>query len=290
MGPQELNGQHRTLERFAHDNGDLRALELLIHKFNIFDALDITRAEIRHSNFLAFILDPAETHEHGALFLKPILMDLLRDAAQGFPVSAPDIENNDLRDVEVRREDNRIDLTIICKTPPLVVAIENKIDSRDHSGQLNRYSERIRKDNPNFQRLFVYLTPEGSDPSEKTIEMWQPYSYQNVYGVLKQTRDAHRNTIGTDVLVFLDHYIHLLGTRFMNDTDIERLCRDIYKNHRQALKVIWERVGNPGKRIMADLDECIREDSRWSVVHQNSMVVNVVPAAWFKWLTPLAAR
>src|SRR6266567_4711859 len=70
----------KALEHFVVDNDDLLALESLIGKFNIFDALGIARAEIRHSNFLAYILDPAESHGQGQLFLKAILMDLLKAA------------------------------------------------------------------------------------------------------------------------------------------------------------------------------------------------------------------
>src|SRR5579871_2680815 len=69
-----------ALERFIVENDDLNTLESSIGKFNIFDALGITRAEIRHSNFLAFILDPAESHGQGQLFLKALLMDLLKQA------------------------------------------------------------------------------------------------------------------------------------------------------------------------------------------------------------------
>ncbi len=52
------------------ENDDLLTLESRIGRFNIFDALRIMDAEIRHSNFLAFILDPAESHGQGQLFLK----------------------------------------------------------------------------------------------------------------------------------------------------------------------------------------------------------------------------
>jgi len=69
-----------ALEQFVVDNNDLLALESLIGRFNIFDALRISHTEIRHSNFLAFILDPAESHGQGQLFLKALLMDLLKAA------------------------------------------------------------------------------------------------------------------------------------------------------------------------------------------------------------------
>jgi hypothetical protein len=55
-----------ALERFVVENDDLLELEATIGRFNIFDALRIDRAEIRHSNFLAWLLTPSESHGQGA--------------------------------------------------------------------------------------------------------------------------------------------------------------------------------------------------------------------------------
>src|SRR6266852_7115236 len=114
-----------ALERFVVENDDLLALESLVGKFNIFDALEIARVEIRHSNFLAFILDPAESHGQGQLFLKAVLMDLLKKAKpERRPLSPIDLDGTDLRGVEVRREWKNIDLLIICQEPRFSVVIE----------------------------------------------------------------------------------------------------------------------------------------------------------------------
>src|SRR4051794_5092357 len=78
----ESDSSLEALESFVVDNDELAELETLIGKFNIFDALNIVRAEIRHSNFFAWLLDPAESHGQGGLFLKAILMDLLRESPQ----------------------------------------------------------------------------------------------------------------------------------------------------------------------------------------------------------------
>ena len=67
-----------ALERFVVDNDDLLALEERVGRFNLFDALGIARRELSHSNFLAWLLDPAESHGQGPLFLRAVLMDLLR--------------------------------------------------------------------------------------------------------------------------------------------------------------------------------------------------------------------
>ncbi len=59
----------QALERFVAENDDLLKLEEQIGRFNIFDALGIARVEIRHSNFLAWLLTPGESHGQGDLFL-----------------------------------------------------------------------------------------------------------------------------------------------------------------------------------------------------------------------------
>src|SRR6266568_1323310 len=101
--PAGENGEALTaLERFVVENDDLLALELLIGKFNIFDAVKIARTEIRHSNFLAFLLDPLESHGHGQLFLTAFLMDLLKNApAPRRPLSPIELDGAQLRGVEV---------------------------------------------------------------------------------------------------------------------------------------------------------------------------------------------
>ena len=60
-----------AMERFVVDNDDLLELESHIGRFNIFDAVGIAHVEIRHSNFLAFILDPAESHGLEAVIEQP---------------------------------------------------------------------------------------------------------------------------------------------------------------------------------------------------------------------------
>src|SRR6266850_2006060 len=111
---QNTDGR-KALERFVVENDDLLKLESRIGRFNIFDALGITRVEIRHSNFLAFILDPAESHGLGQLFLKAVLMDLLKKAPPELrPLSPIDLDGTDLRGVEVQREWSHIDLLITC--------------------------------------------------------------------------------------------------------------------------------------------------------------------------------
>ncbi len=253
------------LEQFVVDNDDLLALESQIGRFNIFDAVGIAHVEIRHSNFLAFILDPAESHGLGQLFLKAVLMDLLKKAdAELRPFSPIELDGTDLRGVKVRREWEHIDLLITCQEPRFAVLIENKVGSRERPNQLRTYEKTMASRYPDILTLYVYLTPNRDEPSE---ENWVPYSYEDIHDVLKRVRDTYKNVIGEDVLVFLNHYLSLIGARFMNDPKIDDLCQRIYKNHRRALELVFE-LGRPASGVLAEAERTLREDPRWSVFYR----------------------
>ena len=54
----EKQEQMRQIEAFVVDNPQLEQLEALIAEFNIFEAMGVVRQELRHSDFLAFMLNP----------------------------------------------------------------------------------------------------------------------------------------------------------------------------------------------------------------------------------------
>src|SRR3954454_8015648 len=79
--PTELRIEARqALEAFVVDNTDLETLEGLIAQFNIFEAIGVVRQELRHSDFLAFLLDPRQNHGLGDTFVRRLLQKILIDA------------------------------------------------------------------------------------------------------------------------------------------------------------------------------------------------------------------
>ncbi len=229
-GESESTTDLQTLEQFVVENDELLQLEERIGRFNIFDALGIVNAEIRHSNFLAWLLDPNESHGQGPLFLKAVLMDLLRQSPPKLrPFSPVKLDGAELRGVDVRREWRNIDILIKCEDPAFVIAIENKVGSKEHSKQLDRYRETVNREYGDIQRQFVFLTRDDDEPTDPG---WTVYTYEDIHRVLRRVRNANVASIGDDVLAFLDHYIRLIGSRFMDDPKLDELCQTIYKNHR----------------------------------------------------------
>ncbi|MCC6322863.1 MAG: PD-(D/E)XK nuclease family protein [Phycisphaerales bacterium] len=286
--PSETDAQMRALEAFVVENEDLLALEERIGRFNIFDALGIVRAEIRHSNFLAWLLDPAESHGQGDLFLKSVLMDLARHARnQGFnpPFSPVHLDGSDMGSVEIHREWKNIDLLILSHEPPFVIAIENKVDSGEHSNQLQRYEETVAAEFPARPALLVFLTPDGAEASD---DDWVSYSYADLHRVLTRVKRTNSGGVGPDVSAFLDHYLRLIESRMMDDPQIDELCRRIYKNHRAAIDLIIERVGATSNPVMAALIDQLNESpDRWVILKSRPNEIRFLPKSWLEVLPPI---
>lgn len=281
----DTEGALAALERFVVENDDLLNLEERIGRFNIFDALGIARAEIRHSNFLAWLLNPAESHGQGSLFLKAVLMDLFRQTPQDMrPLNPVELDGEELRGVELRREWRNIDLIISCHQPKFVIAIENKIGASLHN-DLNKYESAVREGFPDHPPLFVLLSAERVEPDD---DDWVRYGYRELYCVLDRVRRAGRGAIGDDVRTFLDHYLTLIGSRFMDNPQIDAMCRKIYTNHRQAIDLIISRarVGSDWvlSRMLGYLES--RADA-WEVTKRGKEEIRFVPKSWNRVLPPL---
>jgi hypothetical protein len=271
-----------ALERFVVDNDDLLKLESRIGRFNLFDALGISGLEIRHSNFLSFLLDPAESHGQGQLFLKAFLIDMLRQTPRcQRPISPVELDGENLQGVRVYREWKHIDILITAESPRFVIVIENKVYSSEHSNQLKRYQEVITQQFPCVPTLFVYLTPQGGAASEVG---WVSYRYADIHRIVERSLHANRSVIGNDIRHFIEHYLSLIETRLMTDDKLDDLCRRIYKNHRRALQLIFERVGSLASGVLSDLEDVLLKHGRWTVVWKTQGYLDFVPTDWLDWM------
>ena len=102
------------LEKFITDP-DLEQLEGYLAEFNAFDVLKLAPQEIRHSNFLAWLLDPRQNHALGDYFLKRFLSSTLSSArkSEASAITPIDIDIWDLSESLVAREWNKIDILIV---------------------------------------------------------------------------------------------------------------------------------------------------------------------------------
>lgn len=158
--------KRKLLEAFLTDNDELERLESISGEFNIFTALAAERQELRHSAFLAFLLDPRQNHGLGDEILKPFLQRALSAANREMPISGIEVDVWDLAGAEVVRESENIDILVSDQRNRLAIVIENKIDSSEHSSQLERYRERAERRYPDWKIVYVFLTKDGTEPAD----------------------------------------------------------------------------------------------------------------------------
>ena len=130
--------ERKILESFVVDNKDLEALESKVARFNIFEAIGMVRQEIKHSNFIGFLLDPFEKHQLKDIFIKKLLINILRHSEDA-PLDILEVSISDFNDAEVRREWKNIDLLLYSQSNNFVCTIENKVDSSEGNNQLKNY-------------------------------------------------------------------------------------------------------------------------------------------------------
>lgn len=234
MGRKELTNEE-ALQNFLLDIGCLDELLPWTGKFNLFDVLKITRAEIRHSNMLGWLLNPNENHGLGDTFLRGILQRLVENDSDG----RYDVFNvllMDLYSFSVMREWKNIDILLTSSDEKTVIAIENKVGSHEHSNQLNRYREILEQEYPEYSRLCVFLTPDGETPSD--VENWDILSYNDVVEVLEEVNA--RIKILPDVDLMIKNYIDIVRRDIVEDQQLIDICNKIYNKHKKALDLIFE--------------------------------------------------
>lgn len=213
---------------------DFDKLDLGLKNPNIFQILRITKNEIRHSNFLSWLLDPNQSHKLGDIFLKRFLREVFSSDKFG-DLDQVDVEGMDLSKVEIQREWKNID--ILIKLENVVVCVENKVLSKEHSNQLRRYKEIIENQFPNHHQTFVYLTPEG-DTSDDESDTYEPISYEFIVESLDRIISVYGESLNEQVKNYIKDYITIIKRELMGTDKLTELSKKIYQNHKELFDFI----------------------------------------------------
>lgn len=230
------------LENFVLSNPELDKLENLLSEFNIFETLNLKYAEIRHSNVLAWLLSPHDNHGLGSYFIKQFLKFIVsanRSYFASSKLSLIDFELFAYSNVEVRREWNNVDIVIMIveENKNLIIAVENKIKTSEHSNQLQRYRKIVENEFQDFIQLYVYLTPENLIPSD---EEWIPFNYDIVADLLDNLLEHKKTSLNPNILSFILQYQTILRRYIVGNSEVEKIAIQIYKKHKQALDIIFQ--------------------------------------------------
>lgn len=227
---------------------------------NIFNILSISKMEIRHSNFLAWLLDPNRNHGLGNIFLKKILRSILFESTIESRLDEMDVDNFNYSNVDVRREWNNIDILIIMSDIKLIVCIENKVKSKDRSKQLIDYKEKIDKIyTENYQKEFIYLTPFGDDPlDEDARNHYSNFSYEKIENIIAQILKANEDNINSKVINYIKDYQLILKEDVLENSDLIKKAQKLYLNHKDVFEFIFENKPDKQLKVKEILIEIIK--------------------------------
>ncbi|MCP9482679.1 PD-(D/E)XK nuclease family protein [Shimia sp. CNT1-13L.2] len=214
-----------------------------------FEAIGMVHQEIRHSNFLAYCLNPHKPHGFGDELLREFLY-LVADEVETLP-SKLELSLMSLHNAEIRREWNHIDLLIRVPNEDgqeIVVAIEQKIHAAEGLNQLKRYTEVVKD---HFEKTkhtaLIFLPKDATAPSES--ETWGQLSLQDV--VRRFEIVANTRLITAKGTPLLNQYIAMLRRHIMPDNTLTEIAQKLWNEHGEALNLLMEHRPDQHSEIVA---------------------------------------
>lgn len=257
------------------DDVDFQAIDQRMGRFNLFEAMGAVRGELRHSNFLAFLLSPSRNHGLGS---EPLLR-FLRLALGALdpahrPIRSLELLVGDLDGAVIHREWNNIDLFIEIKQLRLVVLVENKVGSKAGEGQLARYRGIVESRFPSDRHLFVFLTPDGHAPDEDVYVAMNYADLARMIEALAQERNAD-----TETGLILRHYIEMLRRHIVPDQELQDLARLLYERHKEAFDYILKYRPEGGGHFQV-AKSLVEGDASLVMDRVGTSSLGFVPAEW----------
>jgi hypothetical protein len=174
-----------------------------------------------------------------------------------------------LDSAEVRREWRSIDLLVVVPDSRLVMAVELKIDAREHGDQLSRYRAAVASEWPaaaGWKQLFLFLTKTGEAASEQAGDEWVAVSLEEVargFAALVARRSGSEQAH-----VMLDAYVQMLRRHHLGDERLEWLAAQLWSQHGEALAFLADRrpdlLGKTFSQLSSERDRIAEQISQRS--------------------------
>lgn len=259
------------------DDPAFQEIDRRLRRFNLFEAIGAVSGELKHSNFLAFILSPGRPHGLGTELLLRVLRAILaKIPAERRPVPALELIVSDLDRTVVHREQDHIDLLIDIKQLELIVAIENKIGAQVSEGQLGRNKEIVRQRFYKHRAVFVLLTPQGTEPEDPE---YVALDYSELAGIIDGFVIGRREALSDEMALVLRHYVGMLRRNIVEDAKVAELAVRLYEKHKEAFDFVSRHQPQP-KNLIDEIRKLVNSNSMLKEDSQASTLLRFVPVAW----------
>lgn len=225
----DLLGQREELAQ------KLYSLQSDLERPNIFVFMRNLSYEIRHSNFVCWLIDESETHGQKKLFIQSLLSNISIEyhADSTYRVDSEVDINAHVSAVDAK-DNNGGRIDIVLESLEHVIIIENKTQSKDSHNQLKKYRIYAEKKYRSKSKTYLYLTLEGSDPKdEEERKHWKNLSYLDIH----RTLSAALNEVSCGkTKEYIKDYLDSLGTYWLKISSSSQLASSIIEHYSTEIR------------------------------------------------------
>jgi len=259
------------------DDPEFQEIDHRLRRFNLFEAMGAVRGELRHSNFLAFILSPARPHGLGTELLLRVLRTVLAKVpAERRNIRALELIVADLDRAVIYRERDNIDLLVEIKELGLSVAIENKIGAQVGGGQLARYKAIVEQKFHKHRHLFVLLTPHGTEPEDLD---YIAFGYRDLADIIEKLISERSEILSDELSLILRHYVEMLRRNIVEDDKLTERARRLYEKHKEAFDFVSQCQPQP-KNLLDDIRKLLNANAMLKEDKHIQSILRFVPVEW----------
>jgi hypothetical protein len=247
---------------------DFTSLQNLVNEeVNLMDILRVSHKELQHSNFLAWLFNPSETHNLSDSALKDFIKIYFRenqfqDLGNYTGLSVFDFVKLDFDDLEIRREYKNIDLIFLSKKNQFCLVIENKIYAKESNGQLNKYRSIIETEYADYKhKIYIFLSLFDQEISEIEQDFYVQLNYGHIIKLIEQIIANQRTKLADKTKFVLEQYLQTLKSMLNQNEEIKIVAQQLYKKYKSAFDLVLKyAVPTYGSEILNKLKELIQNE------------------------------
>lgn len=219
---------------------------------NIFHILGVQDFEIRHSNFLAWLLQNEEKFLRKFLTNKKIC-NLSQDEVSKMCLKRENVTVSR----EYRKENNgrSVDIVVEFKKEKLAIIIENKWHATEGENQLSDYYNLLKnsKNFKDYKTIYIFLTLNGIEPkNEIDKKNYLSVSYKSILEIMEKLYDNKK--IVRDKEIFIKQYIEILRENTEDVMDRVKIYYELYKENKEIMTEMVEYIPNIKQRAQVERD------------------------------------
>ena len=269
---------------------------LASEEVNLMEILGIAKKELQHSNFLAWLFNPNESHNLGDFAIKEFIKLYYRenqfeDLGLQTKLSVFDFVHLDFDDLEIKREHKNIDLILLSRKNEFCIVIENKIYSTEGKGQLKKYRSWIESEYPNFKyKIYIFLSLFEQDISEEEKDYYLKLDYTHIVKLIEQIIQT-RNLAEKSRFVF-EQYLQTLKSMLNQNEEIEIIAQNLYQKYKSAFNLVLKYAEPTERGLMSNnnLIELIKNEPKIRLINSSKTWITFHPNFLYEILPELKEK